>query len=275
MQRELARAKVNLDLHVLSKRPDGYHNLLSYVAFPELADELSFQDADSLMLQVTGEFASLAGDHNNNLVLRAARALQAHANVGYGARIELVKHIPVGAGLGGGSADAAATLRGLNRLWNLQLSMDALHSIGLALGADVPMCLYSSPVRAEGVGDALTLLEPASHPYWFVLVYPHVKLETAKVFAAWKRNPEEEVPDGHALPLKNDLQPAAIALCPVIRDVLEALDAFSTGHERPRMTGSGSCCFHIFYDETQAQTCAARLAQDHPQWWVSLSKASA
>lgn len=274
MHREQARAKVNLDLHILSKRPDGYHNLLTYVAFPELADELTFHDADTLELHVSGAFASLAGDNADNLVLRAARALQAHAGVSRGARIELVKHIPVGAGLGGGSADAAATLRGLNRLWGLQLGMDALQGIALTLGADVPMCLYSSPLRAEGIGEQLTLLAPAPNLRWIVLVYPNVKLETAKVFAAWQRDLHEKAPDGHVLPLKNDLQPAAIALCPVIGAVLGALQAHTTGYAPPRMSGSGTCCFHIFDEEEDAQRCASQLATDYPQWWVKMAAIS-
>lgn len=271
MHRERALAKVNFDLHITGKRADGYHTIYSHVCFPDLADTLTFTKADRLSLAVSGEFSDLVGDVADNLVVRAAKALNAHAGTVHGAHIELVKNIPVGAGLGGGSADAAATLRGLNRLWGLQLGMDALQDIGLTLGADVPMCLYSSPLRAEGIGEVLTLLEPASNPYWTVLVYPQVKLDTAKVFAAWQRDPNEEVPDGHVLPLKNDLQPAAIALCPVIREVLEALGAFSTSHVRPRITGSGSCCFHTFYDEDQARECAARLAQDHPQWWVKMA----
>lgn len=271
MHSEQARAKVNLDLHILSKRPDGYHNLLTYVAFPELADELTFHASDTLKLHVRGEFASLTGEHADNLVLRAARALQAHAGITHGARIELVKHLPVGAGLGGGSADAAATLRGLNHLWGLQLGMDVLQGIAATLGADVPMCLYSSPLRAEGVGDELTLLSPASSPRWIVLVYPNVKLDTAKVFAAWQRDPNEAVPDGHVLPLKNDLQATAITLCPVVGEVLHALRAYATGQVLPRMSGSGTCCFHIFDDEKDARVCASQLATDYPQWWVAVS----
>ncbi len=271
MLRELARAKVNLDLHITGQRADGYHTLYSHICFPELADTLTFTKADTLSLTVNGEFANLAGDAENNLVMRAAKALNAHAGTDHGAQIELVKNIPVGAGLGGGSADAAASLRGLNHLWQLQLGMDALQAIGLTLGADVPMCLYSSPLRAEGIGEMLTLLAPAPKPFWIVLAYPHAKLDTKKVFAAWQGNPNEEVADGHVLPLKNDLQGTAIALCPVIADVLEALNVSTTSHERPRMTGSGSCCFHIFFDEAQAQACAARMARDYPQWWVKLS----
>lgn len=275
MLSELARAKVNLDLHVLGKRADGYHTLLSYVTFPELADELTFVAADTLKLTVTGEFAALSGTTENNLVLRAARALNAFVSGQHGAHMTLVKNIPVGAGLGGGSADAAATLRGLNRLWGLGLGMDELVRIGVTLGADVPMCLYSSPLRAEGIGEELTLLEPAPHPRWFVLVYPQVKLDTASVFKVWQRDPNEEIPDGHVLPLKNDLQPAAIALCPAIQEVLDALKPYATGHVGPRMSGSGTSCFQLFYDEAEAQACAAQMAQRYPQWWVKLTEIAA
>lgn len=271
MLREQARAKVNLDLHILGRRADGYHNLLSYVVFPELADALSFAPASTLSLGVQGEFADLTGMAEDNLVLRAAKALNAHAGSDHGAAITLEKNIPVGAGLGGGSADAAATLRGLNRLWDLQLGMDALVRIGATLGADVPMCLYSSPLRAEGVGTDITLLEPSDNRRWMVLVYPRVKLDTAAVFKAWQRDPNEEVPTGHVLPLKNDLQRAAIALCPPIQHMLEALQPYTEGHVGPRMSGSGTCCFLMFDEHAAAQACAARMAEDYPQWWVKQS----
>lgn len=271
MLREWARAKVNLDLHILSKRPDGYHNLLTHVTFANLGDELTFHMADTLTLDVQGEFAPLVGHAEDNLVLRAARALQAHAGTALGAHIALVKHIPVGAGLGGGSADAAATLRGLNRLWQLGLGMEVLQDIGRGLGADVPMCLYSSPLRAEGVGEALTLLDPGAQARWIVLVYPHVKLDTAKVFAAWQRDPGHVPIDGHVLPLTNDLQDAAISLCPAIQQILDALRPYTTGRAQPRMSGSGTCCFQVFDDEATAQHCATRMAADHPQWWVKLA----
>ena len=152
-----ARAKVNLYLHVTGKRADGYHELDSLMVFPDLGDALCLERAAELSLEVSGPFAAaLEAEGPENLVLRAARALSALAGSGHGARLRLTKNLPIAAGIGGGSADAAAALRGLVRLWQLDLPEAKLRSLALELGADVPPCLESRPVFARGIGEILT-----------------------------------------------------------------------------------------------------------------------
>ena len=179
-----ARAKVNLYLQVTGKRPDGYHELDSLMVFPDVGDELSLERATELSLEVDGPFAAaLEAEGPDNLVLRAARALGALAGGGQGARLRLTKNLPVAAGIGGGSADAAAALRGLVRLWGLEVPEARLQALALELGADVPPCLESRPVFARGIGEILTPA-PSLPPFWMVLVNPGVPVQTPAVFKA-------------------------------------------------------------------------------------------
>lgn len=277
MLREQAKAKINLDLHVLGKRADGYHDLLSEVAFAELADVLEFSRADTITLHVDGEFADASGSLGDNLVLKAANALNAYAGTHHGASIRLTKNIPVGAGLGGGSADAAATLRGLNRLWKLNLPMAALEAIALPLGADVPMCLHSVNLTAEGVGERLTVHQGRAGPVsvWLVIVFPRVQLATVEVFRRYERDPLAPVPVGHVRPLFNDLEYTARKLCPAIGEVLAALGTVASSDEerhQPRMSGSGTSCFMMLRDESEARNVARTLQQQHHYWWIQATR---
>lgn len=278
---EQARAKLNLFLHLTGKRPDGYHELLTSVVFPEFGDRLTFSPSDLLTLMVTGEFADdCRGD--DNLVLHAAKLLQDYTQTAFGARITLEKNIPVGAGLGGGSADAAAALRGLNRLWKLKLSFLELLELAEQLGADVPMCLHSKPLIASGIGEEIALLddhEPAES-FYFVLVYPRVKLLTAQVFAML--TPEEVERSSFALShgyddsfmkQRNDLQRAAVAASPAVGEVLLALETAPMKGLVSRMTGSGSCCFSVFNRKDDAERCAAYMQAQYPHWWVQQTQA--
>ncbi len=266
--REFAAAKINLALHVTGQRADGYHLLDSVVVFAGVGDWVTVAPADRLSLTVTGpQGAGLSGD--DNLVLRAARCL------GVSAAMALEKHLPVASGIGGGSADAAATLRALCALRGMTLP-DA--AAVLALGADVPVCLAGRPVRMQGVGDVLTPL-PALPDCYVVLVNPGVAVATPAVFKALPRKDNPAMSDipvcGSALELaawlrdqRNDLEAPAIGLAPVIGTVKAALEA-RPGCLLARMSGSGATCFGLFASEELARAAAGALREDAPAWWVA------
>ena len=267
---EHAPAKINLALHLRRRRADGYHDLESIFAFTAFGDTLTGQAADGLSLTLSGPTAAAADVGDHNLVLRAARALAAAAGVQHGARLHLEKHIPVAAGLGGGSADAAAALRLLSRLWGLDWPLARLAALAGPLGADVPVCVFSQTLLGTGKGDALTDWPHAVAGTPVLLVNPRVAVATGPVFAGW---------DGHdrggidpALPLtalRNDMTAAAIALQPVIADVLAALEE---GGEASlvRMSGSGATCLALYRDEGARDRAAAALAGTGTDtgWWL-------
>ena len=300
---EFAPAKVNLYLHVTGRRADGYHLLDSLAVFCPVGDWLHASPAETLSMTVEGPFGAALAGEADNLVLRAARALGGTA----GARIVLEKHLPVASGIGGGSADAAAALRLLSRLWGYSPAAAltaptpapgapgpalppivgapiasapitplpiALAPIALALGADVPVCLASRPARMGGVGETLRPA-PALPPAGIVLVNPGVALATAAVFRArtGELSAPAELPAawadaaamaGDLATLRNDLQPPAIVLCPVIGAVLAALEA-APGCLLARLSGSGATCFGLFPDAAAAAAAARALAR--PGWW--------
>ena len=274
----LARAKINLCLHVTGQRGDGYHLLDSLVVFADLGDRIICTPADGLGLTITGpQGAGLsAGEHN--LVLRAARAFGGVR----GAAIVLDKHLPVASGIGGGSADAAATLVALSRLWGCGLPDAA--SI-LKLGADVPVCLAGRPCRMQGVGEVLTPLPPlpAAH---LVLVNPGVAIPTPAVFQALTRRDNaplpREIPRLQGLAelaaflqmQRNDLEAPALALAPVIGQVKQAIGA-QAGCYLARMSGSGATCFGLFADPLTAAAAASALRAAHPGWWVDAAAMAA
>jgi 4-diphosphocytidyl-2-C-methyl-D-erythritol kinase len=271
---EPAPAKVNLFLHVTGKRPDGYHLLDSLAVFAGIADRLDVAPAEDLSLTITGPFAPSLAAEADNLVLRAARALAAEAGVPATGALRLDKQIPVASGIGGGSADAAATLRLLCRVWGLNPTERVLERIAGSLGADVPVCLRNRPMRMRGVGEILTPA-PALPPCGMVLVNPGIPLATVSVFRARSggfsreaRLPGSwETVDEMAAALStmaNDLQTPAIGLVPAIGDVLGAIAA-SRGCLLARMSGSGATCFGLFESAAAAGTAAAELAR--PGWW--------
>ena len=264
----LARAKVNLALHVTGQRADGFHLLDSIVAFADHGDRITVEQAETLTLTLTGPFANDLSS-TDNLVLRAARAL--HPN--RGARITLQKNLPVASGIGGGSADAAATLHVLSQLWSVPLPPPETL---LTLGADLPVCLAGHPARMQGIGDLITpLLLP---PAWLVLANPGVALPTAQVFRALHdRNQPGLAPPPplnntanlvqYLQTTRNDLEPPARALVPAISDTIAALGRQS-GCLLARMSGSGATCFGLFTSQTSAQTAARSLQTANPAWWV-------
>jgi 4-diphosphocytidyl-2-C-methyl-D-erythritol kinase len=267
---ELAPAKVNLALHVTGLRPDGLHLLDSVVVFPRLGDRLEAELAAGLSLAIDGPFARELGAGADNLVLRAAALLRPP---GRGAALRLTKSLPVASGIGGGSADAAAALRLLARLW--ERPVPAPEAV-LGLGADVPVCLAGRPCRMSGVGERLQPL--ALPPFWLVLANPGVPLATAAVFAglAAHANPPMSAPPppeleafvGWLAAQRNDLEPAAVALAPAIADLLAALAA-QPGARLARMSGSGATCFALFAEEAAALAAAEALRRARPAWWVA------
>ena len=258
----LARAKVNLSLGIVSRREDGYHELDMLMQSIGLADTLTLAEADGLTLDVDGRRAE------DDLVLRAAKALNAACGARRGAAMSLKKAIPARAGLGGGSADCAAALAGLDRLWGLGLSLPQLMEIGAGLGADVPFCLLGGLARAQGVGEKLTKLPPLPRLY-LALVTPGGGLSTPEVFREWDRmtppaQPREPLALAEALRAGdlaraqtlsgNDLEAPAIRLMPEIDRILEGFR--DLGAPFVRMSGSGSTVYALFPDREQAEAAA-------------------
>ncbi len=272
---EIAPAKINLHLHVTGRREDGYHLLDSLVVFAGIGDRLIATQAPDLSLSVTGPFAAGLDGETDNLVLRAARVLAAETGVVPSGRIILEKSLPVASGIGGGSADAAAALRLMSRLWRVETEPDRLRSIALALGADVPVCLLGRSARLAGIGDQL-LPAPELPELGIVLVNPGVALSTPAVFRARSGGFSSMA----ALPTawldaaslaatlretRNDLEPPARLLAPAIGDVLRAIAA-DTSCLLARMSGSGATCFGLYGSATAARAAASALAL--PGWWV-------
>lgn len=268
---EHAPAKLNLALHVRGRRADGYHDLETLFAFADDGDVLEGAPAESLELTVDGPMAAGLSAGEDNLVLRAARLLQDAAGVSAGATLRLTKNLPVASGIGGGSADAAAALKLLNRLWEVGWPLDRLAELATGLGADVPACVHSCAMIGRGVGERLTpvgLGALAGAPV--LLVNPMRALATGPVFAAWDGTDRGALGDDLSLSglgrARNDLQPGAIAMCPDIAAVLEALSA-SPGTGLVRMSGSGATCFAIFVAGAARDDARRALAAGRPDWW--------
>lgn len=274
----LARAKVNLYLHITGKRPDGYHLLDSLIVFADTGDEIALTPADTLSLTIDGPFAEGLGAGPDNLVLRAAQALRDLTGARGGAAIRLTKNLPVASGIGGGSADAAATLAALCGLWDVAPGRAALHAIAARLGADVPVCLDGAASFVGGIGEELA---PARGlpPAWLLLANPRIATPTPAVFKArhgafskaarWSEAPRDFADFAARLRSSaNDLTEAAISVTPAIRDVLVAL-AELPGCVLARLSGSGATCFGLFADETTARAAERALRHQQPGWWVT------
>jgi 4-diphosphocytidyl-2-C-methyl-D-erythritol kinase len=287
----LAPAKVNLTLRILGRRPDGFHDLESLVVFAPFGDRLALRLGPHLGLSVSGPTAASAGPLADNLVLRAAQALATYVDGLKLGRFTLTKRLPAGAGLGGGSSDAAAALRLLAQANALGLEDAPVHEAARATGADVPVCLDPRPRLMRGIGDILSA--PLTLPkLGIVVVHPGVAVPTGPVFKALGLAPGErraepapvEPPwtadgpnnrEGHGRDVllawladqSNDLEAAAIAIAPVIADVLEAIRDLP-GCRLSRMSGSGSACFGLFGSARAATAAARQLALAWPDWWV-------
>jgi 4-diphosphocytidyl-2-C-methyl-D-erythritol kinase len=252
-----APAKVNLFLHVTGRRGDGYHTLESLFAPIDLADTLALERRDDGVVRRRGRVAGVAEDAD--LAARAARALQAASGTRYGVEYVLDKRIPLGAGLGGGSSDAASMLLALNRLWNIGMPRDDLARIALTLGADVPFFIGGGPALARGIGEALT---PVSLPVcWLVLVTPPVQVPTHEIFAApelTRATPSAKMSVFSAVYGRNDLEPVAAARYPEVASALTDLQRLAP---QARMSGSGAALFAAFGSECEARVAASRCAR--------------
>lgn len=274
---EKAPAKINLTLRVLGRREDGYHELESLVAFADLADKLDLEPGEETSLEIFGPFADACGPRADNLVLKAVTALRHRKGRLKAGRFQLEKNLPVAAGIGGGSADAAAALRLLARANGMAVDDPRLASAALEVGADVPVCLALKPCIMRGVGDLLS--DPYSlPPLPALLVNPGVPLATGDVFARFFGTPSNKkylanVPISFDRMIRflnengNDLTQAAIACAPVVSEVLIALHALPAV-QLVRMSGSGPTCFALFRSAGETQTAARRLAAEHKDWWV-------
>ena len=273
--REIAYAKLNLALHVRAREPDGYHRLETLFAFCGDGDGLSVAPADALSLRVEGPFAAELGIGADNLVLRAAEALRHACWVESGAALLLDKRLPVASGIGGGSADAAAALRLLIRFWGLSIGELALHSLAARLGADVPACLRSETVRGEGRGDRLVSAPSDLQGAPVLLVNPRVALSTPSVFRRWDGVDRGPLAGTSAradlLSGRNDLEPPALALAPLIANVIGALRS-CRGALAARMSGSGATCFAVFEREFDRDSAAEQVGAAHPDWWMLSSR---
>lgn len=273
-----APAKINLCLHVGEKRTDGYHDLESLVAFASCGDEITIDSADELSLSVAGPYSRMLPPRDDNLAWKAARLLSERTEGRAGARITLRKNLPLASGLGGGSADAAAVLRGLQYLWNVDLDREVLHDIASSLGADVPVCMRCAAAFIEGRGEKISFVPPLPEAP-LILVNPAIPVSTASVFA------NLQGPRGLGLPLPmapfesmgdlvdflrsttNDLQAPACRIAPAISEVLAEIKKIPD-LLFARMSGSGATCFGLFASGTCAGSAISWLKNRHPSWWV-------
>ncbi len=279
-----APAKLNLYLHIVGRRADGFHLIDSLVAFAGVHDTVSAAKSDALTLTLEGPFAAALSGEADNLVLRAARALADVAGVRPWAALRLVKRLPVASGIGGGSADAAATLAAASALWRITPKPGALAKLALTLGADVPVCLAGKAAQVSGIGEKLAPA-PALPRAPLVLVNPLKALPTPAVFKALSGPFSKPAPleAGAGAPRdardlaealearRNDLTDAAIGLVPEIKTILAAL-ATQPGCLLARMSGSGAACFALFARDEEAQAAAAALVAAKPGWWVKASE---
>jgi 4-diphosphocytidyl-2-C-methyl-D-erythritol kinase len=258
--REIAPAKLNLALHVRGKLPDGRHAIETVFAFCTDGDRLTAEPAGQSSLRITGPFAADLEADGQNLVMNAARALAKGAGIDRGAALSLTKNLPVASGVGGGSADAAAALRLLTSLW--QIDPEHAQKIAPQLGSDVPACLLSLPMRGDGAGDLLTPIGPldvSGRPV--LLVNPRVSLSTRDVFGRW--DGKDRGPLGDWREGRNDLEKPAIELVPQIESVLAWLGT-RPGAEFVRMSGSGATCFALFESEETRDVAAEAVPRE---WW--------
>jgi 4-diphosphocytidyl-2-C-methyl-D-erythritol kinase len=275
MQEE-AFAKINLALHVRGREANGYHRIETLFAFAETGDRLRVEESDALSLRTEGPFAAALPPSDDNLVLRAAAELRSRHGIEAGAALILEKQLPVASGLGGGSADAAAALRLLARWWGLEYDPPSMVVLARELGADVPACLVSRPLRGTGRGDRLEPVEDrtiAGTP--LLLVNPGKPLSTADVFARWDGVDRGVLmlgdPLDAALGGRNDLEAAARALMPEVSEVLDRLTRCD-GTKLVRMSGSGASCFALFASESERDAAQVLIAAEQPHWWLSATR---
>ncbi|WP_405601272.1 MULTISPECIES: 4-(cytidine 5'-diphospho)-2-C-methyl-D-erythritol kinase [unclassified Pseudoalteromonas] len=253
----IAPAKLNLFLHINGRRADGYHELETLFTFLNFGDELSFELTSTPTILVTGDTKDIP--LNDNLIYKAALLLQTQNKSQLGVKINLIKRLPMGGGVGGGSSDAATTLLALNKLWNINSSVDELADLGLQLGADVPVFIRGQSAIAHGIGEKLQHVELEQK--WYCVVHPNQHVSTAKIFTHpdLKRDTPKILGDWKCQTLSNDCEPLVKKLCPEVEKTLQWLLKYAPS----KMTGTGSCCFVEFASQVQAQDVLANL----PHTW--------
>ena len=272
---EQAHAKINLALHIIGRRPDGYHELDSIVAFADVADVLTIAQAAEVSISLSGPFANDLPHAGENIVLTAWHVLANYAgkkNIPFSpVKFHLEKNLPVASGIGGGSADAAAALRGLIRLSNLSVSSQDLNEIALQLGADIPVCLVQKTSRMRGIGEIVSPID-IDLPSGIVLVNPRIPAPTSKVFESLNLQCGQSFGAGigsvyDIQSWRNDLTVPAVTLVPEIADIIGSLN-FQPDTICSRMSGSGATCFGLFKSLEKARSAAGAIAEKHPHWWV-------
>ena len=271
----LAPAKINLFLHLISKRLDGYHNIESLIAFTDFGDLIKVEEATELTLEIEGPFAEdIKGlDEEQNLVMRAAVGLNKLTGKYLGAKITLVKNIPVSSGIGGGSSDAAATIKALQKLWHLSIPDGDILKICLSLGADVPACLYGNPVFVSGMGEELRPIQGLSD-FYCVLVNPRIQISTPTIFNSFDGGFSSSISHSGDEDLfgfvrfSNDLQKPADVLVPEIQQAIESLMG-EKGCKLARMSGSGATCFGLFDKKDDVEKAFGGIKAKNSNWWVS------
>ncbi|WP_282131820.1 4-(cytidine 5'-diphospho)-2-C-methyl-D-erythritol kinase [Pseudoalteromonas aliena] len=253
----IAPAKLNLFLHINGRRADGYHELETLFTFLNFGDELFFELTSTPTILVTGDTKDIP--LNDNLIYKAALLLQTQNKSQLGVKINLIKRLPMGGGVGGGSSDAATTLLALNKLWNINNSVDELADLGLQLGADVPVFIRGQSAIAHGIGEKLQHVELEQK--WYCVVHPNQHVSTAKIFTHpdLKRDTPKILGDWKCQTLSNDCEPLVKKLCPEVEKTLQWLLKYAPS----KMTGTGSCCFVEFASQVQAQDVLANL----PHTW--------
>ena len=274
-----AKAKINLALHITAKLDNCYHQLETIVTFADFGDKISLEPCETTKLKIKGEFAEKLGE-NNNIILDVVKRLEKHNVNDLGAEITLYKSVPVAAGMGGGSSNAATTLLGLNELWGLKLQKDEIMRIAKELGADVPMCIIEKPLLAKGIGDEIQEM-PNMPKLHIVMVNPNVELKSKIVFDKLQKTDNEPLPE---LPTndntkewiewlqmcRNDMQDTAMQLVPEIGTCINVLE--KNGAELARMTGAGASVFGLYTSEQSAQNAEKEIKIKYPNWWTKCGK---
>ena len=272
---EFAPAKINLALHVLGRRADGFHEIDSLVAFADIGDELRFEPASEFALKASGPFASFLPATENNIIRGAWRAVseiaEARGKPLPPVSLTLTKYLPVAAGIGGGSADAAAALRGFLRMAGIAQIDGEISRAALSLGADVPVCFVGKACRMQGVGERISPLQDFK-PLHAVLINPLIAVQTSTVFkklglAVGKKHGTSLVRLSDAASWRNDLMTPAVALVPAIAEVIDALQS-QKDRCFARMSGSGATCFGVFENAKTAHAAAEKISASYPHWWV-------
>ncbi len=260
-----APAKLNLFLHITGRRDDGYHSLQTVFQLLDFGDEIFFEERNSAAIELLSPLPGV--NPENDLVVRAARLLQREAGSRFGAQIRVKKRIPMGAGLGGGSSDAATTLCVLNQLWDTRFTFDDLSELGRRLGADVPVFVHGQTAWGEGVGEVLTPIEPTDA--WYVVITPPVSVSTGEIFSAKELTRDCQpitIPDFFSVPVVNVCEPVVRKKYSLVGDVLDWLNAGHRGMFAPgaRLTGTGSSVFAAFSELTAAKRVCSQIPKDWP-----------